>query len=241
MTLVCPACGRAALRVAEGIEILRDSRSDEITLQVVECTSCEFQGIAVYEESRRGGLGDESVDHRAYHVPREQAAHLRETLASCPKPSDPRCQCAAHADLGSRDARGRWSGLQGFDLGVFPSRGAGRWRSRGRRQSAETVLTGDPGARFRQGATGAAVRLSVDGDQAVTHGTRCPAHMGMGAPEPVSDVVSPLPAVRVVEKGEIVRVSVIEAWTEAQEGGLISPSQEGHSLHAGDPTAVDPL
>jgi hypothetical protein len=117
MPLVCPACGHAALGVSAALELGSDARSDEITLQIAECSSCRFSGIAVYEESRRGGFDSESVDHRAYRAPPESVAALKERLAGCPRPRDPRCRCAAHKALGRRNAQGRWAGLRDYELG----------------------------------------------------------------------------------------------------------------------------
>jgi len=54
MAFQCPECKRdSSLRIVQRIEVPPDSRSDQITLQVVRCGSSQFEGIAVYEESRR--------------------------------------------------------------------------------------------------------------------------------------------------------------------------------------------
>ena len=117
MALVCPQCHDGTLTVLASLELPSDSRSDEIRLQVVRCTSCGFEGLAVYEESGRGALGSESVDHRAYWFGPEVADAVRRKLAQCPNPTNRRCGCAVHRAFGERDARGRWIGLQRYDLG----------------------------------------------------------------------------------------------------------------------------
>ena len=118
MGLVCPDCRRDSLSSAATLELPSDSRSDDITLQVVECAACGFEALAVYEESRRGSFGSESVDHRAYRTPREVVQAVRRELAGCPDPGNARCACAVHKSLGTKNAAGRWVGLKRFDLGA---------------------------------------------------------------------------------------------------------------------------
>ena len=94
--------------------------TDEITLQVVACSECPFEGLAVYEESRRGSLDSESVDHRGYLASPGDVQTIHRLIESCPRPRDPRCRCNAHARLGSRNALGRWDGLEQMrHLGTF--------------------------------------------------------------------------------------------------------------------------
>jgi hypothetical protein len=111
LALVCPDCAARSLTITSSLELPPDSRSDEITLQVVRCTRCRFSAIAVYEESRRGGFDSESVDHRGFRVSADDVQAIEKTISACPRPRDPRCKCAAHRALGGRDAGGRWNGL----------------------------------------------------------------------------------------------------------------------------------
>ncbi|MBU1749605.1 MAG: hypothetical protein KKA73_18120 [Chloroflexi bacterium] len=112
MPFTCPACSTwGALRITTRLELAPDSRSDEIALQVVKCSRCDFAGIAVYEESRRGPLGDESFDHTGYRVSREDLQALRKAMRQCPRPKDARCTCATHRTLGHKNAAGRWDAL----------------------------------------------------------------------------------------------------------------------------------
>ena len=117
MAFVCPACKRISLSITDRLELPPDSRSDEITLQIIACASCRFKGIAVYEESRRGALFDESVDHRGYVVGEDDLARLRRLIRACPDRGNPRCKCKTHRLLGKRDRAGRWSGLDEIELG----------------------------------------------------------------------------------------------------------------------------
>jgi len=96
MALRCPECEANALRVETAIELGSDARSDEVALQIVNCTRCGMEAVAVYEESRRGALDDDSVDHRAYPTDREALAAVRAIIASCPSPRDPNCGCRGH-------------------------------------------------------------------------------------------------------------------------------------------------
>jgi hypothetical protein len=109
---VCPECsGHGSLKIVLSIELPPDSRSDEITLQIVKCSNCQFAGIAVYEESRRGPLDHESFHHTGYRVGRSQLRDLRRAIRSCPAPKNPSCRCSAHQMLGRTDAGGRWNAL----------------------------------------------------------------------------------------------------------------------------------
>jgi hypothetical protein len=118
MGFLCPVCDRAgSLQITLRLELPPDSRSDEITLQIVRCPRCNFEGLAIYEESRRGGLGDESIDHRGYFVSQVDLKALKKQMRQCPKPGNSRCDCAAHQELGRTDKSGRWAGLSGIDLG----------------------------------------------------------------------------------------------------------------------------
>jgi hypothetical protein len=117
----CPGCSsHGSVRISQKIEIPPDSRSDEICLQIVECSDCGFEGIAVYEESRRGRLDEESVDHTGYRVTEDDLSSLRKTMRGCPKPGDWQCRCRAHQKLGRTDASGRWNALHELEIqGTF--------------------------------------------------------------------------------------------------------------------------
>lgn len=122
MPFTCPECHtQSALRITHRLELPPDARSDDITLQVVRCSQCRFEGLAVYEESRRGALDSESYSHTGYEVGKAQLSALKKAIGRCPKTRDPRCTCTVHEEYGRRDAHGRWTGLDAFDLGAsFP-------------------------------------------------------------------------------------------------------------------------
>ena len=124
MSFVCPDClTPGTLEITLSMQLPSDSRSDDISLQVVECSHCGFQGVAVYEESRRGALDSESWDHSGYRVAKEDLKALIETMRQCPRPSNDACQCTAHRALGRTDASGRWCGIDDLKvLGGFPMR-----------------------------------------------------------------------------------------------------------------------
>ena len=118
MPFLCPECSISqSLKIKAKIELPPDSRSDEITLQIVECSRCRFAGIAVYEESRRGALDSESFSHVGYRVSAKDLGMLKRTIKQSPKPNDPRCECSAHRAMGGRDVGGRWNGLQEINCG----------------------------------------------------------------------------------------------------------------------------
>jgi hypothetical protein len=121
MPFICPACTGSTLAIREALELPPDSRSDEITLQVVRCSACGFAGLAVYEESRRGSFDSESVDHRGYRVSEADLHEILRAVQRCPRPRDSRCRCATHRKFGHSSAGGRWDGLRGIELReLFP-------------------------------------------------------------------------------------------------------------------------
>ncbi len=113
MSLSCPACtSSSSLKIEQSIELPPDSRSDEIRVQVLRCTSCDFTGVGVYEESRRGSFDSDTFDHYGFFINPSEWQVLSELIKTCPTPRDKRCSCAAHQALGIRDfSSGRWSGL----------------------------------------------------------------------------------------------------------------------------------
>lgn len=117
MLFSCPDCSTAGtLRIINRLELPPDSRSDEITLQVIKCSRCGFEGIAVYEESRRGTIGNESVDHYGYHVSEAHLQVLKKLIDTCPNPGNFRCSCEVHQQLGKMNENGRWDGLAEFKV-----------------------------------------------------------------------------------------------------------------------------
>jgi hypothetical protein len=98
MSFLCPDCLTAGtLKIISRLELPPDSRSDEITLQIVRCYHCRFQGI--------------------YYVGEADLQNLRRLIEQCPNPGDSRCTCSVHQRLGSKDGNGRWSGIADIDLG----------------------------------------------------------------------------------------------------------------------------
>ena len=122
MAFQCPECqSPGSLRITSSIELPPDSRSDEIALQLVACARCGFRAAAVYEESRRGSLDSEAVDHVGYRVARETLESLATQVAACPQPENRGCDCESHRILGRTDDSGRWCGLVDA-AGRFPMR-----------------------------------------------------------------------------------------------------------------------
>ncbi len=106
---LCPACGaRGSLRIMRSLELPPDGLFDEIALQLLECLTCRFLGVAVYAESRRGALDSESWDHTGYTISREAWRELDDLLARCPAPDRDDCACSAHRRLSQFDAAGYW-------------------------------------------------------------------------------------------------------------------------------------
>ena len=118
MAFRCPQCKTDnSLEIIATMELPRDRRSDEISLQVVDCSACNFSGLAVYEESRRGDLGSESWNHIGYWVSPDAVKSVLKAIRSCPDPFNSRCDCQAHASLGKQDVYGAWRGLLEMERG----------------------------------------------------------------------------------------------------------------------------
>jgi hypothetical protein len=110
--LVCPKCEAGSLKIISSIELAPDSRSDEISVQITKCSQCGFNGLALYEASRRGALNRESVAHRGYYVNPAKLSALHRRIQQCPEPRSPQCHCEVHRAIGSVNTYGRWNGLK---------------------------------------------------------------------------------------------------------------------------------
>ncbi|MBW2536503.1 MAG: WD40 repeat domain-containing protein [Deltaproteobacteria bacterium] len=120
MASTCPKCKDVESEMVCFLELPYDSRSDEITLFVNRCPACDHRYLGVYEESRRGALGE---DHWNYHqIECSTAAweELKELISACPARRSYQCDCPAHQKLGLRDKAGYWNGLDRF-LASTPS------------------------------------------------------------------------------------------------------------------------
>jgi hypothetical protein len=116
MSFECIGCGQFTLSIIASIEFPPDNRSDEITLQLAKCSLCGFEGLVVYEESRRGSLMDDCWDHYGYHIRPDDFQKCLAWIQSCPNPQQTDCDCPAHQFLNKRDSFGRWIGLDAFNL-----------------------------------------------------------------------------------------------------------------------------
>jgi hypothetical protein len=117
MPFQCPECNNPnSLNILNSIELPPDIRSDEISLQTVQCTRCDFRGIAIYEESRRGNLGEESFSHMGYQTDLNSFHKLAKFIKNCPSPRNKNCNCETHKKLGSTNTSGRCAGLSLFYL-----------------------------------------------------------------------------------------------------------------------------
>ena len=104
MALLCLACNFPSLEIVDSLELGPDGTNDEITLQTLSCSSCDFLGVAVYEESRRGG--GESWHHFGCRTTPSGFAELSRALRACPAPREPRCGCVAHEKYRAKNQLG---------------------------------------------------------------------------------------------------------------------------------------
>ena len=118
MSFRCPQCKTlTSLDITSRIELPPDSRSEEITLQVVECTACGFGGLAVYEEPRHGFLEADDWAHIGYWVSKDAVESVKSAIRSCPNPYDSHCACTVHSSLSQKDVHGVWKGLLEMERG----------------------------------------------------------------------------------------------------------------------------
>ncbi|HWQ84558.1 MAG TPA: hypothetical protein VN363_08335 [Anaerolineales bacterium] len=118
MAFRCPQCKTpASLGITSSIELPPDSRSDEITLQVVECSACGFGGLAVYEEHRHAIQETDDWNHIGYWVSQDAVESVKEAIRSCPNPLQAQCKCSVHSSLSQRDIYGVWKGLLELERG----------------------------------------------------------------------------------------------------------------------------
>jgi len=125
MSFVCPDClWPGSLKITHRLELPPDSAWDELTIQLVACTQCQFRGAALYRESRRGALDSEHWDHTGYRLGQVELQTLQQAIAACPTPARPRCNCATHRWLGYVDPQtGRWTGMSSLNWEAsFPMR-----------------------------------------------------------------------------------------------------------------------
>lgn len=103
--------GSRSLGIAPGIELPPDCGSGEIAFQVIECFQCDFAGIAIYEESRRGAFRSESFHQIRNRVSREYLKALTKTIAERTEPGNWRYGYPAHHGFSRKDASGWWNAL----------------------------------------------------------------------------------------------------------------------------------
>jgi hypothetical protein len=117
MAFICPRCFGGTLKITSSIELPPDSRSDEITVQILKCSKCRFTGLGVYEETRRGGLDSESFYHRGYFIDDSALASIEKMIRQCPKTKKSGCRCRIHRSLGRVNELGRWIWLESIPHG----------------------------------------------------------------------------------------------------------------------------
>ncbi|MBD3205470.1 hypothetical protein GF319_03875 [Candidatus Bathyarchaeota archaeon] len=111
MGFLCPECKNKELEITSSIEIPPDTRSDEITLQVLRCTRCGFKSLGLYEESRRGNLREEYVNHKGIYIPEAELKDIELMIKKCPDPRNSKCICDSHRYF-SVKAKGRWKCIE---------------------------------------------------------------------------------------------------------------------------------
>jgi hypothetical protein len=109
MVFTCPSCLAASMEITSSIELPHDNRSDEISVQILKCSKCDFAGLGIYEESRRGRLNSKSFHHRAFYVNNSVLESIEKMIKQCSKPKYPNCKCKIHRSLDCVNKNGRWN------------------------------------------------------------------------------------------------------------------------------------
>ena len=112
MGFVCPRCHGGSIKITSRIELPPDSRSDEVSVQILRCSKCGFAGLGIYEETRRGRLDSESVHHHGYYMDDSTLASIENMIRQCPKPKKSGCRCRIHSSLRRVNEFGRWDWLE---------------------------------------------------------------------------------------------------------------------------------
>lgn len=120
MAVSCPRCAATETDAVRVLELPPDVLSDEITLFVKRCPACDHRFLGVYQESRRGALGDEHWNYQSMACTRTAWERLNGLIARCPAPRTAGCTCDVHRELGGLDQAGRWDHRR-LRLGEEPS------------------------------------------------------------------------------------------------------------------------
>jgi hypothetical protein len=117
MSFKCPQCGDPdSLEIVASIQLPKEQCINEVTLQVVECNSCQFGALAVYEEKRHSPMDTRDWKHVGYLVQENELQAVKQAILECPERLNPDCRCPVHARLGLCDVSGEWVGLDGIDM-----------------------------------------------------------------------------------------------------------------------------
>jgi hypothetical protein len=111
MTMLCPDCNANTLHVQRSLELPPDGYNDKIRLQLVGCTTCGLEALAVYKETRRGSLDAESWQHEGLRVSETDFQTVAAAIQRCPRPLDKQCSCLTHQTLGQTSGYS-WDGLR---------------------------------------------------------------------------------------------------------------------------------
>lgn len=105
MPFSCPKCGVPdSLQITARLELPPDDLWDELTLQVVACSTCRFRGLALYTESRRGALDSECWQHTGYCENADEVGRVERLIQRCPDTANHRCSCSSHMEISRNPA-----------------------------------------------------------------------------------------------------------------------------------------
>lgn len=80
MAFLCPDCSNPSLKIIKSLECSPDAVWDEVSLQIILCSKCGFEGAALYRESRRGA--SETAYHTGFRLSEENLGMVRYAVQS---------------------------------------------------------------------------------------------------------------------------------------------------------------
>ena len=109
---ICPdCCGTGTLTSSATIELTPDDLWDEICLNLVACSACEFRGaILGLKSPGHGDLGEDTGDMTSYRLGPASWEAICAVIYSCPSPNRRMCKCQAHQELSVGGVRAATTG-----------------------------------------------------------------------------------------------------------------------------------
>lgn len=85
-TFNCTKCDNISLSIKHSVRVPpKNPMSKDELVQTIQCSSCDFKGMALYKESRAGAIDDDHLNHDGYELDEASFAYLDELLSNSAK------------------------------------------------------------------------------------------------------------------------------------------------------------